>query len=398
MQHKTMSDAADPAPQTSISRLIWTFGLTSFAGALATRITDPLVAEVAREYSVTARNAALLSTAFALPFALVQPILGPLGDALGKRRIIMTGLFVLALMLLCSAFAPSFGMLLAFRVASGAAAGSVMPVTLAMIGDAVPLAQRQVALSRLLAFAITGQIMGGAVAGPVASVAGWRGVLALCAAIACAAATMLFLQGRRRPAEPSVRFDIVVALRRYRAIITNPAALTLYAAVSIEGALVFGVFPFIAPLLITRAIGHTTEAGFAIGAFGIGGLLYTLMARQILKRLGQGRMVMLGGALGAGAFLSLAGAGNLAFVLLGGLLLGTGFYMIHNSIQTRVTEIAPQARASAVSLHAFSFFSGQSLGPLLFGLSSASAGLEVTLLTSAAGLLLLGLVLGRRPA
>lgn len=398
MQHARMSEALDPARQAAISRLIWTFGFTSFAGALATRITDPLVADIARAYAVTAQDAALLSTAFALPYALVQPILGPIGDAIGKRRVIMTGLFILAIMLVGSAVAPTFGALLAFRVASGAAAGSVMPVTLAMIGDAVPMAQRQVALSRLLTFAITGQILGGAVAGPVAALFGWRGVLALCAVISFAAASMLLLQGRRGPAEPWVRFDLAIALRRYRAIVTNPVALTLYASVSIEGALVFGVFPFIAPLLIARGIGDTTEAGLTVGAFGIGGLVYTFLARHILRALGQGRMVMLGGALGATAFLSLAWAAHFPLVLLGGLLLGTGFYMIHNSIQTRVTEVAPQARASAVALHACSFFTGQSLGPVLFGVASGTVGVVPALAASAAGILLLSLVLGRRPA
>ncbi len=398
MLHDPMSEASDPARQAALSRLIWTFGFTSFAGAIATRITDPLVAEIARDYAITAQDAALLSSAFALPYALVQPILGPVGDAIGKRRVIMAGLFILAAMLVGSALAPSFGMLLAFRVLSGAAAGSVMPITLAMIGDAVPLAQRQVALSRLLMFAITGQILGGAVAGPVALVAGWRGVILLCAVIAFLAASMLALQGRRRPPEPAVRFDIAVALRRYRAILTNPAALTLYASVGVEGALVFGVFPFIAPLLIARAIGGTAEAGLTVGAFGIGGLVYTVLARHLLRHLGQGRMVMLGGALAAAAFLSLAAAGSFALVLAAGLLLGTGFYMIHNSIQTRVTEVAPNARASAVAFHAFSFFTGQSLGPVLFGFGSGTMGAVPTLGIAAAGIVLLSLVLGRRPA
>ena len=393
-----MSAPPDPARQAALSRLIWTFGFTSFAGALATRITDPLVADIARDFAVLAGDAALLSSAFALPYALVQPILGPVGDAIGKRRVINFGLFVMAAMLVASAFATSFGMLMVFRVLSGAAAGSVMPVTLAMIGDAVPLAQRQVALSRLLTFAIAGQILGGAVAGPVAAIAGWRGVIALCAGISLLAASILLIQGLRRPPEPSGRFDITVALKRYRGILTNPVALTLYASVSIEGALVFGVFPFIAPLLIARGIGDTAEAGLTVGAFSVGGLVYTFLARRLLSRLGQGRMVMLGGGLAACAFLSLAVAWAFPVVLLGGLLLGSGFFMIHNSIQTRVTEVAPQARGSAVAFHAFSFFTGQSLGPVLFGLGSGTAGVVPTLTVAAGGILILSLVLGRRSA
>ena len=392
-----MPEPQDPAREAALSRLIWTFGFTSFAGALATRITDPLVADIAREFAVTAEQAAMLSSAFALPYALVQPILGPVGDAIGKRRVIQAGLLVLAAMLLASALAPGFTALLVFRILSGAAAGSVMPVTLAMIGDAVPMDRRQVALSRLLTFAIAGQILGGAMAGPLAAIAGWRGVVTLCAVLSLLAAAMLIVQARRRPPEPAGRLDIAVALQRYRGILTNPVALTLYATVSIEGAIVFGIFPFIAPLLIARAIGDTAEAGYTVGAFGIGGLVYTLFARRLLGRLGQGRMVILGGALGCLAFAGFAAAGHVAMVLAAGLLLGTGFYMIHNSIQTRVTEVAPHSRGSAVAFHAFSFFLGQSLGPVLFGSGMGLIGTTATLLTAAAGILILSLVLGRRP-
>ncbi|HYF08238.1 MAG TPA: MFS transporter [Acetobacteraceae bacterium] len=387
-----------PSPDDQrVRRLIWTFGFTAFAGALATRITDPLVADIARDFQVTAADAALLSSAFALPYALIQPVLGPVGDALGKRRIINAGLFVLAAMLAAGALAPGFTTLMIFRVLAGAAAGAVMPVTLAVIGDAVPMAQRQVALSRLLVFAITGQILGGAVAGPAAAIAGWRGALALCAAVALLAAVLLALSARRGLPEAAGRFDLAVALRRYRGILSNPAALTLYATVSVEGAIVFGVFPFIAPLLIARGIGGTAEAGLTVGAFGLGGLVYAALARRLLARMGQGLMVMLGGALGAAAFLALAGAESFALAAAAGLLLGTGFYMIHNSIQTRVTEVAPQARGSAVALHAFSFFAGQSLGPVLFGLGSATLGAAATLACCACGILVLSLVLGRRP-
>lgn len=391
-----MSDPSDPARQSALSRLIWTFGFTAFAGALATRITDPLVVEIAGEFSVTAEDAALLATAFALPYAFIQPVLGPIGDALGKRRVINAGLFVLAAMLVAAAFAPSFSSLMVLRVLAGAAAGAVMPVTLALIGDAVPMAQRQVALSRLLMFAIAGQILGGAVAGPVAAVAGWRGAMLLCAAIALLAALLLTLSARRGGAEPVGRFDPAIALRRYRDILGNPAALTLYAAVAIEGALVFGVFPFIAPLLIAREIGGTTEAGLTIGAFGLGGLAYTVLARQMLARMGQGRMVMLGGAIGGLAFILFALAASFGMAAVAGLLLGMGFYMIHNSIQTRVTEVAPQARGSAVALHAFCFFGGQALGPVLFGAAGGTVGMAATLAASALGVLALGLVLGRR--
>ena len=49
------------------------------------------------------------------------------------------------------------------------------------------------------------------------------------------------------------------------------------------------------------------------------------------------------------------------------MALGLGYYMLHNTLQTRATEMAPQARAAAVSAFAFSFFLGQALGVSALG-------------------------------
>ena len=58
------------------------YGPAVFAGALAVRATDPLVVDIAQDLGSTAAQVALLGTAFTLPFAFVQPILGPVADAI----------------------------------------------------------------------------------------------------------------------------------------------------------------------------------------------------------------------------------------------------------------------------------------------------------------------------
>jgi predicted MFS family arabinose efflux permease len=71
--------------------------------------------------------------------------------------------------------------------------------------------------------------------------------------------------------------------------------------------------------------------------------------------------------------------------------LGIAFYMIHNSYQTQVTEVVPDARASAIAFHAFSFFIGQALGVALFGLGIAALGWTASLTVAAVAAAALGL-------
>ncbi|OYW09638.1 MAG: hypothetical protein B7Z53_02545, partial [Rhodospirillales bacterium 12-71-4] len=251
------------------------------------------------------------------------------------------------------------------------------------------------ALSRLLVAGLTGSAAGGILAALLEPLIGWRGVTLACAAAALAGLPLLRDPPGQAP-DPGRRFNLGEALRRYRQILALPAARILYASVFVEGTLIFGIFPFIAPLLAERGLGGPAEAGMAIAAFAIGGFAFAALAPLLLRHLGQGRMVQLGGALACGGLLA-QGFGFEAWMVIASCLpTGLGFYMMHSSIQTRVTEVAPMARGSAVALHAFSFFLGQSLGPAAMALGRALFGSEVALTVAGLGILVLGLLLARR--
>lgn len=368
----------------SSRNLILILATSGFASTFSGRAVEPMVGVIARDLSSTPQTIALLSAAFALPYAFIQPVLGPVGDALGKERVMKVALAVLFLALACSIFAPDPSTLFTLRIIAGAAAGGSIPLSIALIGDRIEIAQRQVALSRYMVAVIMGQLAGSSFAGLLAEWIGWRGVFTLSTfmiALALAATIIGF-----RGAVPGGRFDLRSALLRYRDILSNPRALTLFSLVFVEAIAIFGIFPYVAPLLEERGGGGAAEAGFALGGFAIGGLVYSALVAWMLKRLGIGR-ILLGGGLFAGAahiLLGLGGDWKLDAAAM--LLMGLGFYMLHNTFQAQVTEVAPGARASAVALHAFSFFCGQALGVVLMGFGLRNIGL--TGATSAAALII----------
>jgi predicted MFS family arabinose efflux permease len=386
-------------------RLITLYGLTAFTTSLSARSLDPILPEIAQSFTVATAQVALLASAFALPYALIQPFLGPVGDALGKRRIIALATVLTGLGLVACALTPSLGMLFVFRALAGAAAGGIYPLVIATFGDRVPLDQRQVALSRLLAFSTAGQIAGGVVSGLVHGVVDWRGIIGGGAVAVLAMGMVLWLDLRREPDPSPGRLDAVAAARRYGEIFRLRMARILYASVAVEGLFVFGVFPYLAALVAGWGLGGPAQAGFAIGAFGASGIAYSVLARSMLSHLGVPAMLRLAGVLAGLGFALIAWAGwwaatgpvplGVAPVILGMFAIGLGYFTMHNSLQTRVTEVAPRARGSAVALHAFSFFVGQSLGPILFGTLLARLGSETALLVSGVAMLALGLVLSR---
>src|SRR6478735_7885684 len=98
-----------------MNRILVVLGLITFSSSISHRITEPVVPLIARDFLVTVETAALLSTAFALPFALSQLVLGPLGDVWGKERVILSCLATMILALAASPFAPNFATLVGLR-------------------------------------------------------------------------------------------------------------------------------------------------------------------------------------------------------------------------------------------------------------------------------------------
>ena len=397
---------APPADETARTRwLITLYGLTAFTTSLSARSLDPILPEIARDFAAATDTVALLASAFALPYALIQPFLGPVGDALGKRRVIAVATLLTGLALVACALAPSLGVLFVVRAIAGAAAGGIYPLVIATFGDRVPQAQRQVALSRLLAFSTAGQIAGGVFSGLVHGLVDWRGILGGGAVAVFAMGLVLWRDIRREPDPPPGRLDTAAAARRYAEIVRIPMARRLYAIVSIEGLLVFGVFPYLAALVAGWNMGGPLQAGLVIGAFGAAGVLNTVLAGPMLARLGLPAMQRLAGGLICFGFSAMAWAGwqagagapslGVAPVVAGMFIVGVGYFTMHNTLQARATEVAPRARGSAVALLAFSFFVGQSLGPLLFGSALVWLGPVAALLLVGLGMLLLGLVLSR---
>ncbi|MBN8918411.1 MAG: MFS transporter, partial [Rhizobiales bacterium] len=348
---------------------------------------DPMLNILASELQVTLQQVAMLASAFTFPYALMQLVFGPIGDAVGKVRLIRVNLAMLSIGLVVSATATSHEMLLASRVFCGAFAGGIIPVVLATVGDRVPFDQRPLALSRVLLALVLGQLSGSALAGFIAEMAGWREVFWCAfgvAALAALATTFgLTEEGERQP------LSFAASLARYALVLRNPLSIKVYGVVAIEGALSFGVFPLVAPLMVQQCIGDAKEAGIALAAFAVGGAVYTFAVPLLVRYLGLSGMVRWGAA-GVGVLLILATRAH-GLVLMAAIFAGAGFafYMIHNVLQILATELAPEARGSALALFASAFFIGQAVGALGLTQGAGLAGVAAMFITAGVGMLVL---------
>lgn len=369
--------------------------LAGLAANVSGRTVDPLVIVISIDFGVGVATAALLTSAYALPFALGQPLLGPLGDIYGKERILRASLWLLTVALFVAAVAPTFESLALARFCAGLAAGGVVPACMATIGDAYPPERRQVAISMFVTMGLLAQIFAISAAGLVGASFGWRPVLVGTAVVGLVGALAASFVLPNPPPRESQRFSIGLAASNYQTVFRNPKAVLCYATVFLEGVALYGQLPYVAEILRNRGAGATSEAGLIIGAIGVGGLVYVALVARLLRVFNRHQFMAVGGVLMGAGPLVLASSAAWELVAAAFAVTGLGFMLLHNSIQTEAVDLAPSARQSAYSLHAFSFFTGQAAGPPLFGMSLAALGSGPSLAASAAVLAITGLVISR---
>ena len=277
-----------------------------FAQTLFTRAVDPVIPMIAADLAIDVRTVALLSTAFTLPYALVQPALGVAGDFFGKTRLMNLCVLVVALSALICALATSFSLLVAMRVLAGVVAGGVFPVAMALLGDLVPINQRQVAIARLLGVALTANVLGASIAGVIGDLFGWRGVFAVLGTFSLLAAILAYWSLRNVAVVKPQTFNRAAVVANFRGIFADPRAKICFISVFLEAIFIQGLFPYVAILLADIGETRASIAGLLIACFAIGGVAYSVTVPYLAGRVPERRLMLIGGAIASSALVLIA--------------------------------------------------------------------------------------------
>jgi predicted MFS family arabinose efflux permease len=383
-----MADAAHAAVPV---RAIAFLALASFASAATLRITDALLPQIAREFAVTTGAAGRVVTAFAVSYGLLQAFFGPIGDRFGKYPAVAVATALSALGAAACALAPTLDVLTLARFASGATAAAIIPLSMAWIGDTVAYAERQPVLARFLSGQILGLVFGQAAGGLLGETIGWHGAFWLLSALYLLAAASLALELVRNPRTRRSAGGAGTFLAGFRDVLARPWARVVLLTVFLEGFAMFGPFVFVAAYLHERFHLSLAVSGGLLATYGVGGLAYVLFARRLIRALHERGLALAGGALMCAGFLALAVLPHPGWAVPVMVGLGFGFYMLHNTLQTNATQMAPEARGAAVTMFAACLFIGQSLGVAASAAIVDAVGARIAFVAAALALLALAL-------
>ena len=393
--------ALTPADERQHLKLL---GLAGFASMASMRICDPMLVVLGQEFQVTTGDASAVVSVFAVVYGVLQLFYGPLGERFGKLRVVSLAVLACALFSAITALSTNLPMLVIMRGFMGAAAAGIIPLSMAWVGDQVPYERRQETLAKLMSATVLGMMSGLWFGGFAADTVGWRGAFVLLAAMFGVAAVLLLRRLRqqaKREAQlqtqsvPVAAPGLWAAFRLTGQLLGTPRVRWVLGVTAAEGALVFGALAFM-PTHLHQQFGlSVVAAGSVMMVYGVGGLLYSQMARRWLAWLGERGLVRTGAALVVVGLLVLAWGSGVWLGMLSCLMTGLGFYMLHNTLQVQATQMAPAARGSAVTLFACSLFFGQSTGVLIMAQSVDMGWLAYAFTAAAVGVTGLGVLVYR---
>lgn len=386
-----------------VRRAIIGLSAAAFGSGMSMRVADPMLVRLALDFSIPLGMAAWVVTVFGFAYGVSQLFFGPVGDHYGKYLVIAWGCVACAASALLCGLMHDFSGLLVARGLAGATAAAVIPLSIAWIGDVVAYEDRQSVLARFLVGQILGLSTGVLVGGWCADYLNWRLPFFLIAVWFFAVGLYLVHLNRSLPenARTLHKADGGAASRmvsEFRAVLSIQWARTVLTTVFVEGALVFVALAFLPAHLHTVYKLSLASSGAMVMLFGLGGLIFALGSRVLVRHLRETGLTRYGGLVMGLALLVVAYSPQWWSILPACLFFGLGFYMLHNTLQINATQMAPERRGAAVAAFASCFFLGQSTGVALGGALLAFITTDHLIAAAGLGVVVVGLRFSHRLA
>ncbi|MBN4167043.1 UNVERIFIED_ORG: DHA1 family inner membrane transport protein [Pseudomonas parafulva] len=363
----------EPSPlpgKSTVVKMEAAMALGSFAIGTGEFAIMGLMPDIASNLNLSEPQVGHAISAYALGVMVGAPTLAILGAKVLRKHMLLMLMALYALGNLATAFAPSFGGLIAFRFISGLPHGAYFGIAAVVASSMVPNNQRAGAVARVMMGLTLAMLLGNPIATFLGQYFGWRSAFVLVGLIAVCTIAMVWRFVPQRHDE--VRSDPRKELKAF----TLPQVWMALGIASIGFAGMFCVFSYLAPTMLEVTRVAPQWIPFGLAAFGLGGIVGNIVGGKLFDRL-QFRAVglVLAWSVLVLLFFTFAAA-NLWSLLLGIGLVGT-MIALAAPLQIRLMDIAHEAPSLAAASNHAAFNLANALGPWLGGMA-ITAGLGWT--------------------
>jgi MFS transporter, DHA1 family, multidrug resistance protein len=385
------------------ARFVITLGALIAIGPLTIDTYLPALPSITSDLETTSAAVQLTLTGTLIGLALGQLVIGPLSDALGRRRPLVAGMALHVLASLLCMVAPSIAVLGVLRVLQGVGVAAATVVTTAMVRDVSSGVGAARLMSRLMLVMGAAPVLAPTLGSQILRFTDWRGVFVALAVLGVVLIVVALTSlPETLPVQHRRRGGAVASLRSYGSLFSDR---TFVGLVLLTGSSMGALFAYVAgsSFVMQEQYGLSEQQfGLTFGAGSIaligGTQLNGLLLRWYTPRRILSSAVVTGALSGVGLVVVAAtGAGGLPGLLvpMWGAL-GSAGLILPNAPALALSRHGEKAGAAAALLGAVQFAFGAVTAPLV-GVLGVDALAMATVVAGSMTLALLFLIVGVRP-
>ncbi|MAQ54050.1 MAG: hypothetical protein CL719_04235 [Chloroflexi bacterium] len=354
------------------TRFLAAVAMAFFATQGTALMLAPLLVAIAADFDTSVAVAGQVATATFAAWAVSVVSVGPLSDSFGRRPVALTGLSLLSISVLASAFAPNLGILMALRVLTGLGGGMIPPNGMAAVVDVVPQARRAKIVGGLIAFTTLSSVIGVPLVALTADLGGWRISFVTVGSLLAACAVLNWFWFPRGEVTRDRSFSF---FSRYRSLLALPVLRAILAANFAQRIAFMGMFSYLATYMIDDYGMSVGAVALPLASVGIGTVIGSYIGGYVANRNDRMHLIAVCASGGGIAALFLFSVDIPVWAVVVTATGATGLLSIPWTVLiTVITEVSSQSRATGVGLLGVSNQTGAVGGAALGGYLLAAGG------------------------
>lgn len=351
--------------------VVVTLGFCGLVSAADNWFVSPALPAIAQALAIAPSTAAVILTAYLVPYGLLQPLCGAIGDAVGRVRLLRIIVAGLAASTIICSIAPTLEALVAARIITGCFAAGIITVSQAIVGDVVGEQDRQGAIGLLMGITFTGQGLSAGLGGIICDLVGWRAAF-VCFGILGALAWL----GAMRLREPGSSSSALAEPFRPAEFLSNAARIffgngrAVYITACSTGIIYLGVYGFMGTFLAEKCGLASTQAGLLMMFYGLACLAGGSVSGRIGAVRGSRGVIAVGETSGIVACVLLSASaltGSWIAALGAAACLGFGYILVQPTLVTLSMDIDPKHSGLCTGLIGLGVFAGGGVGSVVGG-------------------------------
>jgi DHA1 family bicyclomycin/chloramphenicol resistance-like MFS transporter len=357
--------SAPPRRRTAGARITLTLAALGMLGPFTINTVFPAFSRIGDEFGASDVVLQQLISVYLASFAVMSVFHGPLSDALGRKRVMLTGLAIYVLAMLGATLATGMGMLIALRVLQGVSAGAATIVSRVVVRDLFEGAEAQRLMARVMMIFAVSPVVAPVLGGWLLLLGDWRWVFAGVGLYGILVMVLTALMPESLPREARIPLRLGSVLGSLWEVGRSPMMLRIALATAFGFAAHF-VFVAAAPIIVVRLLGLGEQDFWVLfGPLIIGMMAGSLVVGRAADVMERSRLITIGylGTLATSVLnlvlviLAPEPAGGLDVsllpVLIGPALMSFTASLFFAPMQLEILELFPLQRGAAASMGTF---------------------------------------------